>query len=676
MTIITSADDTTPADVTHGPADAARTYDAVLPIDADTIFLKRAVNETELPPLLAALALVTGQYDQLLVDDLRPPLPPMDAVIAPQGGMTQEAQARAREVALDALVRFRDSGSRPAPIPDEDALHRIMAFLTRQAEPDCLPLLRHELGLPKDTGAPTWALQETAPGTDFTVAVIGAGISGMAAAHRLRQAGLSVVIFEKNTEVGGVWWENVYPGCRLDTPNFAYSYSFAQKQDWNWQFSARDDISGYLIDAATRFDLRRLVRFETEVVQAVFDDKQLCWSLTTQTRDGHCATHRFDAVVTAVGQLNRPNFPDVPGRDDFQGAAFHSAQWNSSINLTGKRVAVIGTGASAYQIVPAIADDVASLTVFQRHAPWMLPTPTYHDRISEGMSYLLRHVPYYGRWLRFWQFWLASEGRLPFVEADPDWSEPGSTSAGNAHLRKQLLERLEEQLADRPDLLKKMTPNYPPGLKRMTRDNGVWANALRKPHVDLVTDGITQITPTGIRTADGTHHDLDVIIYATGFQASDYLAPMTVKGRAGLDLHEHWNGDARAYKGVTVPGFPNLFMIMGPNTGVVVNGSAVFMAECAVEYTVATIGSLLRTGHRALDCRPDALDRFCTWVDAGNLRRTWGSSPIDSWYKNKFGRASQVWPYSLREYFELSRRSDLDDYELLGTLTPTARRPR
>jgi 4-hydroxyacetophenone monooxygenase len=315
--------------------------------------------------------------------------------------------------------------------------------------------------------------------------------------------------------------------------------------------------------------------------------------------------------------------------------------------------------------VPTIVDDVASLSVFQRHAPWMLPTPTYHDDISPGMSYLLRHVPYYGRWLRFWQFWLAAEGRLPFVQADPDWTEPGSTSAGNAQLRRQLLERLEAQLADRPDLLEKMTPDYPPGLKRMTRDNGVWAAALRCPHVDLVVDSIERITPDGIMTTDGRLHEVDVIVYATGFQASDYLVPMTVRGRSGTDLHLMWNGDARAYMGVTVPGFPNLFLVMGPNTGVVVNGSAVFMAECAAEYTVAAIGALLRSGHRALDTRPAALDRFCSWVDAGNLRRTWGASPGESWYKNRFGRASQVWPYSLREYFDLSREPNLDDFEFL-----------
>lgn len=654
--------------------DATRPYDAVFPIDADDSFLEQAVAETDLPPLLAALALATGQQERLLAEELQPPLPPMDAVIAPQGGMTARNQQRARGAALEALIRFRDSGSKPAPAPDEEALGKIMAFLTKQAGPEYLPLLRHELGLPKDIGAPTWSVEETAHDTRFTVAVIGAGISGMAAAHRLRQAGLPVVVFEKNSEVGGVWWENVYPGCRLDTPNFAYSYSFAQKQDWDWQFSARDDIAEYLIDAATRFDLRRLVRFETEVVEAVFNEEDLNWSVVTLTRDGRRETHRFNAVVTAVGQLNRPNLPDIPGRDDFQGPAFHSAQWDTTIDLTGLRVAVIGTGASAYQIVPSVVDDVASLAVFQRHAPWMLPTPTYHHRISPGMAYLLRHVPYYGRWLRFWQFWQASEGRLPFVEVDPDWTELGSTSAGNARLRRQLLSHLEAQLSDRPDLLAKLTPDYPPGLKRMTRDNGVWAAALKQSHVDLVVDGIEQITPSGIRTTDGTLHEVDVIIYATGFQASDYLAPMTVRGRKGRDLHETWGGDARAYMGITVPGFPNLYLVMGPNTSVVVNGSAVFMAECAAEYTVAAIGATLRSGHRAIDCLPSALDRFCAWVDAGNLRRTWGTSPVESWYKNKFGRASQVWPYSLREYFDLSREPDLGDYVLLGAAIPAEER--
>ncbi|WP_433367561.1 flavin-containing monooxygenase [Streptosporangium sp. CA-115845] len=640
-------------------------YDHILPITEDDDFIARALAEAEVPALLAALALVDDD-PELLGDQFKPPLPPMDSVIAPQGGMSAASLERAREVALKALVRFRDRGSVLAEEPGTDVLNRSMRFLTKDAGPEYLPLLRHELGLPRGYGAPNWSKQDIAPETDFTVAVIGAGIAGMAAAYRLRQAGVPFVMFEKNPEVGGTWWENVYPGCRLDTPNYAYSYSFAQKPDWPQQFSEQVEIEAYLQDVATRFGLRPHIRFGTEVVEARFDEAALGWNVTTRDSDGDTATHHFQAIITAVGQLNRPNIPDIPGRDTFAGRSFHSAQWDRDLDLTGLRVAVIGTGASAYQIVPSIAGQVDHLTVFQRNAPWMLPTPTYHDDIRPGMSWLLRHVPYYGRWYRFWQFWLAAEGRLPFVKVDPEWTDPDSTSAANAELRRQLLEHLRRQLTDRPDLLAKMTPTYPPGAKRMTRDNGVWADALKRPNVGLVVDPIEAITEKGVRTADGTVHEVDLIVYATGFLASDYLEPMTIRGRDDLDLHEYWGGDARAYLGVTVPRFPNLFMLMGPNTGVVVNGSAIFMAECAAEYTVECIGELLRSGYRSLDPQESALKEFCDRVDAGNKLRAWGAVQVSTWYQNRFGRASQVWPFALQEYYEITRSPDLADYELLG----------
>ncbi|ANS28834.1 putative flavin-containing monooxygenase [Rhodococcus opacus] len=647
--------------------DARDPYDHYLPIDESDTFLEQVVQEAELPALLAALALANGDLS-LLVDEVKPPLPPMDSVIAPQGGMTQEAQQQARSLAATALKLLRDHGSVPAVEPTEDFLAHIMRFLTKDAGDEYLPLLRHELGIPTDYGTPKWTKPTLAPDVEFAVAIIGAGISGMAAAHRLQQAGVDYVVFEKNTEVGGTWWENVYPGCRLDTPNFAYSYSFAQKADWPQQFSTQQEIESYLQSVATSFDLRPNIEFDTEVTSAQFDDDSATWTLVTRTGQGESRTHRVNAVITAVGQLNRPNIPDIPGLATFDGRWFHSAQWDTELDVTGLKVAVVGTGASAYQIVPAIAGKVQHLSVFQRNAPWMLPTPTYLDDIPAGMQWLLRHVPHYGRWYRFWQFWIAAEGRLQFVEADSTWTDENSTSANNAKLRTQLLAHLHSQLADAPELLEKMTPTYPPGAKRLLRDNGVWAATIKQPHVDLVTDGIEEITPTGIRTADGRLHEVDVIIFATGFRASDYLEPIKITGREGKDLHEYWGGDARAYMGITVPSFPNLFMLMGPNTGVVVNGSSLYMAECAAEYTVECLGELLRAGKRTIELHQDALDAFCERVDAGNRRRTWGVAKVHTWYRNRFGRATQVWPFSLLEFYQLTRRPDLAAFDLKGDI--------
>ena len=615
---------------------------------------------------MATLAMLTGDRS-LIASELKPPSPPMSTVIAPQGGMSKEAQDKARRLAVDALVRWRDSGQALGGKPDRALMDACVQYLIRGDLEEYRSVLEHELGIAQDLGAPGWTRDEIAPDTPFRVAVIGAGVSGIAAAYRLQQAKVDFTVYEKNDEVGGVWWENRYPGCRLDTPNFAYSLSFAQKANWPQQFSRQPEIHAYLATVAESAGMRRQIRFGCEVDAMRFDEERAIWTLTVRDRSGAVSQEEFNAVITAVGILNRPSLPDIPGLDTFQGRIVHSATWPEDLDLEGKRVALVGTGASAFQIGPSIADRVAQLKVFQRNPPWMLPTPTYHDDIKPGMQWLLNHVPYYGRWFRFWQFWIAVEGRLPLTEVEDDWDHPVSVGRKNEELRQGCLEWLARQYQDRPDLLAKMTPNYPPAAKRMLRDNGVWAAMLKKPHVELNTSGIERITPQGIETKDSTAHDFDVIIFATGFKASDFLWPMAITGRGGQDLHRDcWAGDCRAYLGITVPGFPNLFMTGGPNTAVVINGSAIFSSECQVEYTMRALRHLLASGHAALDCKTGPFDQYNAWVDAGNLKRAWGAARTTSWYKNSKGRASQTWPYGLLDYWNLTAKFTPDDYQYLG----------
>jgi 4-hydroxyacetophenone monooxygenase len=637
--------------------------DHVDPVVASDEEIARAVVDADLPALLAALAVLTDN-DSLIAEDLRPPPSKMGASIKPQGGLSPEAQDRARALITRALIDYRDRGSPPLD-PAAPLLVRAMNFLARDASDEYLPLLKHELALPCDIGAPDWHKSDIAPDRNFSVAVIGAGLSGVAAAHRLQQAGIRYRVFEKNPDVGGVWWENRYPGCRLDTPNFAYSYSFAQKQDWPEQFSRQSEIQKYVSTVANATAIRQNITFETEVISMTYADAAAHWLIETRDKNGQVRTEAFNAIITATGQLNQPSYPDIAGLRSFGGKLFHSARWPEGLDVSGKRVAVIGTGASAYQIVPSIVSEVAELFVFQRNAPWMLPTPNYHEEIKSGMAWLLRHVPYYGRWFRFWQFWIAAEGRLPLVEVEQDWDHPISVGRANESLRLECIEHLKSQLSDRPDLLEKLTPKYPPGAKRMLRDNGVWAAALKQPHTKLVTDSILRIEERGIVSADGVLHEVDIIVLATGFQASDYLTPIKVTGRDGKDLHQWWAGDCRAFLGITMPGFPNLFMTGGPTTGVVVNGSAIFSAECAVEYALSAVGKLLAGGYAAMDVRQAPFDVFNDRVDAGNLTKAWGVAKTTSWYKNRFGRASQTWPFSLLEYWRLTEKANTADYEMI-----------
>jgi 4-hydroxyacetophenone monooxygenase len=637
---------------------------AVEPITATDEEIREALEAAEVPPLLPALAYATGDLS-LLQDDLRPdPL----SFSMPQGGLSEVQLERARQLAFEALVRFRDGGSQPAPAPSDEDLLRIMEFAVGGAEMDpYLPLLEEELAYRgEDRRAPGWTVDEVAPDVAFRVVIIGAGMSGLLAAHRLQQAGVPFVVVEKNDDVGGTWLENSYPGCRVDNPNHNYSFAFAQRHDWPLHFSTHDVLHDYFRRCAEVFDLRRHIRFATEVLSAEWSDADLRWRVAVRGPDGGEEVLEAEAVVSAVGQLNRPNLPDIPGRESFAGPSFHSARWRHDIDLRGKRVAVIGTGASAVQFIPEIAPEVGELLVFQRTPPWLGPTPEYHDQVSAGLQWLYGHVPSYSEFNRFCIFWKMGDGTLHNVRVDPEYAGAGNgISEANDFVKAMLTGYLSIEFATRPELLNHVVPDYPPGAKRMLRDNGVWAGALTRDNVRLVTEGIREITPTGIVTADGEEHAVDVLVYGTGFQASKFLTPMQVTGRGGVDLHEQWAGDARAYLGITVPGFPNLFCLYGPNTNIVVNGSIIYFSECGVRYILGCIEHVLRSGAAGLEVRKDVHDEFNERVDAENRLMAWGWSEVNSWYKNEHGHVAQNWPFTLLEYWQRTLRPDPDDFELL-----------
>jgi 4-hydroxyacetophenone monooxygenase len=296
----------------------------------------------------------------------------------------------------------------------------------------------------------------------------------------------------------------------------------------------------------------------------------------------------------------------------------------------------------------------------------MLPTQGYYADMPDSVQWLVSKLPHYGQWLRFWQHWLGVEGRQHTTVAEPGWDKPGSVSAVNAQWRQGLTDILAKQYQDRPDLLAKVTPDYIVGGKRMLRDNGVWAESLKKPQSTLVTEGIERMTPEGIVTKDGVLHEVDIIVYATGFQASEFLEPLKITGLHGTDLHEYWGGDAKAFAGLTVPNFPNLFIITGPNTGHVVNGSLYSMIEYGVEYILESLRLIIEKDLKALDLKQEVLDAFVAGLDAANATKAWGHPSVHTWYKNKFGRVSQIWPHPVLDFWKITRTVNLDDYNQLA----------
>jgi cation diffusion facilitator CzcD-associated flavoprotein CzcO len=487
-----------------------------------------------------------------------------------------------------------------------------------------------------------------------SVAIVGAGFGGVAAAARLKQQGRDdFVVLERGERIGGVWRANTYPGIACDVPSHLYSFSFAPNPAWSRRFSPGSEIQAYLDGVAERFGLKPHMRFGQDVTRASFDEETGRWRLAVANGEDVEA----DVLITACGQLTRASIPALPGLDRFRGPMFHSAHWDPDFDPSGKRVAVVGTGASAIQFVPRIAEQVAHMTIFQRSAPWVLGKmdrlyPERVRRLHERRPFLTR------MWRKGWWLW--------FESLVPVFTRPAAPAGRITKALYKLLadaNRFAQLRGDR-ELWRKTTPDYPVGCKRILI-TAEWYPTLRRPNVDLETGGITEVTEDCVVTADGRSVPVDAIVFGTGFTATEFLAPMEVFGRGGRRLADAWARGAEAYLGITVPDFPNLFCLYGPNTNIVINGSIIYFSELEVRYILESIRLLLDGGHRALDCRHDVHDGFNKRIDDANRSMAWGASKVNSWYKNANGRVAQNWPFSLLEYWQQTRRVDAADYELL-----------
>ena len=624
--------------------------------------IRSALQDAHIPSLLLALVHLTGDLS-LIRGDVRPePAFLADA----QDGISEAHQAEARELAFKLITSARDARQPEAAALSEDALKEMMGYLAGQAVSDeYVEFLTAELSMNGEDAyaQPNLLAVSESKRSALKVIVIGAGMSGILTGIRLQEAGVPFQIIEKNADVGGTWFENTYPGCRVDSGNHVYSYSFRPK-NWPQYFSSQPVLREYFAETVDEYDLRRMIRFETEVTEARLDPSSGLWRVRVRTAEGVEEELEAHAVVSAVGQLNRPKMPDLPGVGTFPGPAFHSARWRHDVDLTGKRVGVIGTGGSAFQFVPHVAEEAEHVTVFQRTAPWVVLNDQYFSEIPGGVHWLMTHIPFYAKWFRFSMFWKSAEGLLGSVTAEEGWNRPErSVGEANEALREQLLQAMHEQLSGDDALIEMCTPDYPPGAKRALIDDGRWFRTLRRDDVTLTEDPIAEINAGGIATRSGEQHNFDVLIYGTGFSASDFLMPMSIYGRDGVELHDHWAGDPRAFKGISFPGFPNLFCCYGPNTNIVVNSSIIFFSECEVRYILGCLAELAERGPGTLmDVKQDVHDAYNERIDTGNRGMAWGQSGVNTWYKNQAGRITQNWPFRLVDFWKQSLAPSAEDY--------------
>lgn len=623
--------------------------------------LSSAVAEADIRCLLMVLLHMTG--DQRWLEPPYRPKRDVRLIPDPDGGVPSQIQDEIRA----AVVRLFAHGD-PKPVisdpGDELILKMMRACLGESVAPEYAPLMREEMGF-----VPREARWRRRPPNQVLaqhhVLIVGAGVCAIALAVALGQLGISYTIVEKNAELGGTWYVNRYPGCGVDTPNHSYSYSFGSRNAWTRYFCQREELLNYLKKVAAEYGIREHLRLNTQLTSSRWDESKRRWISTLTTKEGE-ESFESTVLVSAIGQLNDPSRAHFKGEEDFHGLILHSALWSEDIKLDDKRVAVIGTGATAMQLVPSIANHVASVTVFQRTAQWARPVEGYSDPITEGARWVLAHLPFYVQWYRFNMFWRYGDGLLPFLRKDPAWPYPGrAVNKGNDRHREELTDFIRSELKDRPDLIDKCVPTYPPYGKRILLDNG-WYKTLAKSNVELVSDEIDRFTRDGILTKDGKERPFDITVVATGFKVTEMAARLNITGRDGRNLRDKWADDnPTAYLGLTVPEFPNFFCMLGPNSGPAHGGSVIFQSECQSRYISACLVEMIERGISAIDVRQDVLDEYVRKVDIEHEAMIWTHPGMTTYYRNKHGRVFSAMPWRFVDYWAMTHDADLDRYRLM-----------
>lgn len=627
--------------------------------------LRTALRSANIPTLLMVLVHLTG--DRKWLDERYRCTHIRGLDDHDTGGLPDEVQQEVRDAAFASIVKWRKGAAPALADPTPELFAAMLQHSVGEPIPATYgPMIMAALGLD-----PEFAIFPKEKGRippDFRVVIIGAGMAGLCMAIRLKGAGIPFTVVEKNDDVGGTWFENRYPGAGVDTPNHIYSYSFA-KNDWSRYFALRDEIQAYVEDVASQFDLRSHILLSTRVEQSIYDETDRGWTVRIRDSHGRASELRANVVISAVGILNVPKMPDIAGLDSFDGPCFHTAHWPEGLDIAGKRVGVIGNGASAMQIVPAIAGEVAQLTIFQRSRQWAAPFDKFKKEVPADVRYLLREVPFYQEWYRQRLAWIFNDRIHSSLQIDPEWSEPErSINAVNDKHRGFFTRYVQKELGDRQDLLPDVLPEYPPFGKRMLMDNG-WFRTATRDNVRIITGGIREVTPRGVVTDGGETVELDVLVVATGFDAVNMLSSYELRGRGGLSVRDAWAEEgAQAFMGVAIPHFPNFFVLTGPNTALGHGGSVVTLIETQTRYVLGILRQAMER-HGAgfeIEVKQNRHDDFNVNVQAAHSRMIWSHRGMSNWYRNAKGRVVAPTPFRNDDYWAMARRTDISDYEVRG----------
>lgn len=634
-------------------------------------WLEPALRLANIPTLACLLVHLTG--DERWIEGRYMPVRTRGLDDNEDGGLPSDVQDEIREAAGDAIVAWL-AGKKPLlENPSDALLCRIMGVSLGDTIPlEYAPMIRQELRLP-DRAEPPKVHHPAVP-EGFLAIVIGAGISGLCAAVEFEKAGIPYVILERSHRPGGVWLENRYPGAACDVPSHLYSFSFAP-YEWSRYFAGSREIQAYLEGLAQDRGIVSNIRFGEEVVEARYVDETGSWEVDA-IAGGATRTYRGSIVVSCVGAFNKPRLPDIPGLESFKGPSVHTARYpDAGLDLAGRNVVLIGNGASAMQVAPAIAGDVGSLTVVLRTPQWVAPFPKFGQGIPADLRRLLREIEPYRLWYRLRLSWAFNDKQHASLQIDPAWStRPDSINAVNDAHRRALTSYMENELGDAQHLLPSLLPDYPPFGKRMLMDNG-WFRTLAKPNVETVIGSVVEVRPEGVVTSDGVEHKADALIWATGFDVVNLLAPMNVRGREGQILHREWDGDdAKAYLGTVVPGFPNFFCLYGPNTQFGHGGSLISVLERQMHYVMSLLIQMFEQEIEVLDVRRDVYENYNEQVDAAHAKMIWSLSTLTGYYKNSKGRIVVNNPFRIIDVWKTTEQADLADYEALRSRASQASR--